>query len=341
MPLQEVSFIADKPGKPPAPDLPPGVYTTLLIVCGVIGAPSALAVVYQAFENASFLAGGAATAYGVAAGLVGGVLSALGLSMLLVTIGITRDSMRPVALMALALFVVCLVISISAMGSFTWISSKPAPPEARGPNHRPINDIRRDLANAGFRCVYEGIPYHCNWRPRLSSELAAAYREDDAPAPTSPETHAVPGSGVVLTTAAIRAGNYISAWQSHLVILAFASVGAAIALGTARALVTPPQTVPKVITVTPPKDEAAAAFETWASEYLIRAADSDTPTEKIKLAYRISCASRGRRALRGEDFDTKLAAWMYDKFRAVERGESYVGVALIDDAIGQENKALT
>ena len=76
MPLQEVSFLADKPAPAPKPDAPPEI--ALKAVCGILGIPSALAVGYVAIANVAFLAGGAATPVGVVAGVVGGIVASLG-----------------------------------------------------------------------------------------------------------------------------------------------------------------------------------------------------------------------------------------------------------------------
>jgi hypothetical protein len=248
--------------------------------------------------------------------------------------------------MALAMFGLCLAISLSAVGSFAWITSQAVPWKPHDPNHRPLNEIRRDLANAANRCVYEGLAYHCDWQGRFSRELAEAHREDETP-PTEPaEEHTIPGSGVVLTDSEIRVGHYFSATWSHLVIVAFASFGFAVTLASGYALTRPIVLTGSTSTPTPStgagKSPTEQAFNSFCAEYLLRDSSVDTPSELIRIAYRMLCLSKNFPEYNAEAFSKKLASWTREHLKTFEREggakkpAAYIGLALKDDAITQE-----
>ena len=282
----------------------PGSRTALKIIAWLLGLPAAAAAVYVAFMNVGFLAGGAATPLGQAAGTVGGIVSAAGLSMLLVAIGICWKDMRPVALMASGLFGLCLVIALSAMGSFTWVSSQPmravekqSPRFDREPRrlatvesdiHDFLSEPREYDGNGTWIIVAPGREilertsgckaFHFAWERHacerwldLQAEKSASDRAGSKGGKQDDVT--VPGSGVILTAQAIRVGNYLSAWWSHLIIIAFASVGLAIVFGCAYVLTMPPG----IPVVAPPASSVPdnliqSTFNAWAEQCLQPAA---------------------------------------------------------------------
>jgi hypothetical protein len=293
---EQVSFIAnvDKPAIP-------GSRTALKVIAWLLGLPAAGAAAYVAFMNVGFLAGGAATPLGQAAGTVGGIVAAAGLSMLIVAIGICWKDMRPVALMAAGLFGLCLVIALSAMGSFTWVSSQPmravekaAPQFDREPRRlatidRDISDFRgreRKYYVEPGRFVYvdgdtilaktsQCTSFKYAWErgacerwDDLQAEKAASEKIDGGGRGSRSDNITVPGSGVIITAQAQRFGHYMSAWWSHLIIVAFASVGLAIVFGCAHELTkVPPLPVAAPPASGPgPKDQMTVmkeGFDAW------------------------------------------------------------------------------
>ena len=291
----------------------PGSRTALKIIAWLLGLPAAAAAVYVAFMNVGFLAGGAATPLGQAAGTVGGIVSAAGLSMLLVAIGICWKDMRPVALMASGLFGLCLVIALSAMGSFTWVSSQPmravekqSPRFDREPRrlatvesaiHDFLSEPREYEGNGTWIIVAPGREilertsgckaFHFAWERHacerwldLQAERLAREKVDGKGGKQDDMT--VPGSGVILTAQAIRVGNYLSAWWSHLIIVAFASVGLAIVFGCAHELTK----VPGIPVVAPPASSVPdnliqSTFNAWADQCLQPAAGAEVSADLL------------------------------------------------------------
>lgn len=341
MPLQTVSFVADKPSPPPPPPMPPGVEIALRALKWFFLAmlvPAAAGVLWM---NSAFLAGASATRLQWPSAVLVGLITTVGLIVLLVAAGMTWTRLRPVSIMALALFGACLWLALQSAGGFSYFTSRPPRPEPRSLRSRPINEIRADLANAHNMCEETGDPYHCGWRPVLSRELVEARRELESPA----ETVSGGMMSATFSPSALAYGRYFSSWYIHYAFVAFAALCLPILSGCAYVLTQPEATASKPATPLQAKGDTEAAFERWANEYLIRDADKDTPSTEILLAYRISCASRGVPAYRTEEFNLKLAAWLRDKFKSVERENAkgipvYVGVALIDDAISQEGKLI-
>jgi hypothetical protein len=94
-------------------------------------------------------------------------------------------------------------------------------------------------------------------------------------------------------------------------------------------------------TVVSGKTETERAFEAWAAEYLIRDSAVDTPTELLRIAYRLACMAKGWPEYNAEAFGRKLASWAREKLKTFEREgakkmPAYIGLALKDDAITQE-----
>jgi hypothetical protein len=298
-------------------------------------APAAVGV---AWMNSAFLAGASATRLQWPSALMVGAITTVGLVVLLVAAGMTWERLRPVSYMALSLFGACLWLALQAAGGFSYFTSRAPSPEARSLHGRSINIIRSDLATAFHRCEETGIPYHCEWRARLARELAEARRELYSPADAA--------SGMMAATfspGAITYGRYFSSWYIHYALVAFATLCLPILSGCAYVLTQPKASASKPAAPLQAKGDTEAAAEQFFNEYLIRDASADTPTEQIRLAYRLSCASRALPTYRAEEFNLRLAAWLRAKFKAVERENAkgvpvYVGVSLIDDAIGQEGK---
>jgi hypothetical protein len=89
------------------------------------------------------------------------------------------------------------------------------------------------------------------------------------------------------------------------------------------------------------KTDTERAFEAWAAEYLIRDANTDTPTELLRIVYRLACMSKGWPEYNGDAFSRKLASWTRERLKTFERENAkkvpvYVGLTLKDDAITQE-----
>jgi hypothetical protein len=102
-----------------------------------------------------------------------------------------------------------------------------------------------------------------------------------------------------------------------------------------------PVSAPIATPVVPSKTQTESAFEAWASEYLIRDQNSDTPTELLRLAYRLACLGKGWPEYNGDAFSRKLASWTRERLKTFERDNAkkvpvYVGLTLKDDAITQE-----
>lgn len=363
-----VQFVsnADKP-------VIPGSRTALKVLAWLLGLPAAAAAIYVAFMNVGFLAKSAATPIGQAAGVAGGIVAAAGLSILLVAFGICWKDMRPVAIMALGLFGLCLIIALSAMGSFTWVSSQPMravekahPRFDREPRRsvtveRDINrfqsEPREYQGNGTWIIVAPGREilertsncqaFHFQWEKNacerwddLQAELGAARGKPDRS-----ENHGdftVPGSGVILTAGAVRFGNYFSAWWSHLIIVAFASVGLVIVFGCAHELTKVPTVpglaVPPHATGTP-DNLIQKTFDSWAEACLQPAAGVTVSADLLYRHHRAFADwTKGRAHAGVETFGAAMSAPLR-KFGAVRteigksRDTGYTGLEIRTDGL--------
>jgi hypothetical protein len=369
--LQNVSFVANKPGPPPSPPLEPSAQIALKVIGWVVGVPWAAAATYVAFMNAGFLAGAAATWPGLAAGIFGGIISALGLSILLVAGGATWQSLRPVSIMAFSLFGLCLWLALSSAGGFSYFTSHPLPvhekPDPRfdaEPRHpatvdRAVRDWRSQereyRGSGGWTVVTNGDEieartqgcraFHYAWERGQCDEFAylQAERKKSAKLYGEPASEDSAGMAAIFSPGALSFGRHFSAWYSHYIFVAWAAVGGAILFGCAYVLTMGP--VPAVPVAAPPssppaKTETERAFENWAGEYLLPDSSVDTPTELLRIAYRLKCLSAGWPEYNAEPFSRKLASWTKENLKTFERetkrGPAYVGIGLIDDDITRQ-----
>jgi hypothetical protein len=351
----------------------PGSRTALKVIVWLLGLPAAGAAAYVAFMNVGFLAGGAATPLGQAAGTVGGIVAAAGLSMLIVAIGICWKDMRPVALMAAGLFGLCLVIALSAMGSFTWVSSqpmraieKPAPRFDREPRRLTTieNAIRNFLSEpreyqgkGDWTIVAPGLEilertsdcqsFHFAWESHacerwhdLQAEKAAREKIDGGGRGAGSDEITIPGSGVIITAQAMKIGHYMSAWWSHLIIVAFASVGLAIVFGCAHELTkVPVPGAPTPAAATSPDNLIQKTFDAWAEQCLQPAAGVTVSADLLYRHHRAFADwTKGRAHAGVETFGAAMSAPLR-KLGAVRteigknRDTAYTGLEIRTDGL--------
>ena len=358
-----ISFVAnvDKPAIP-------GSRTALKWIAILLGIPSLAAVALVAFMNVGFLAGSAANWLGQPGAWVGGIAAALGLSILLVAVGITRKEMPLIALFALVLFVACLAVSLSAMGSFAWISSqpvrfveKPAPRFDREPRklatvERDIGDFQTDMreyrGNHGRTITTNGREildrtnecqtFHFAWERNACDRWQDLQAERIAASgkPDSRDSLTVPGSGVIITAEAVRFGHYVSAWWSHLIVIAFASVGLAIVFGCAYVLNAPiSPDVPSVGAAPAPDNLIQKTFDAWAEACLQPAAGVTVAADLLYRHHRAFADwTKGRAHAGVETFGAAMSAPLR-KFGAVRteigksRDTGYTGLEIRTDGL--------
>ena len=362
-----VSFVANT-----APAALPTSRTALKVLAWVLGIPTVLAVICVAFWDAGFLSGMMPSPLGQVAGVVGGILAALGLAMLLVAGGITRKDLPIVAVMAFGLFAVCLWISFSAAGGFAFISTQPlhavaklVPQFANEPRQlaavdRAIQRFRVEprkywvgnhwylatgdeiLSNTG-RCQSRRMAWEstqCEEWDYLQREKAERLRIDgtgvDVGSGFDPAEFMSPGM--------INFNRYYSSGLAHLVIVLFAMAGGAIVSGCAYVLTMPPV---GMVPVAPPqigplKTPTEQAFENFASEYILKDASIDSPSALLYLCYQLKCAKEGWPQYDGPDaFGRKLKPWVLAKHNSVETEKTkgrmvYTGVNLKSDSISDQ-----
>ena len=358
---QVVSFVANA-GPPPS-----GNRVALKVLAWVLGGPSAAAVAYVAFMNAGFLAGSAASPLGQIAGVIAGIAAALGLSLLLVAIGITRKDMPPVAIMASVLFLLCLWLSLSAAGGFAFFTSQRMPAghmQEYDGDPRQMTAIEREIER--FRLAPREYHVGGHWWIATGDEILSKTRKCSAPRLPWESTQcwewaylqreraermrldgASQGGGFdpteMFSREALTFGRYYSAGLTHLLIVAFASIGGAIVFGCAYVLMTPPA-ISAAAPLVPVngKTPTEQAFETWAGEYVVKDTGADTPSALLYLCYQLVCAQKGWPEYADADaFGRKLKPWAQAKHQSVETEKSngrmvYVGVNLKPDAISEQ-----
>jgi hypothetical protein len=365
---QLVQFYADKPAPAPKPDTS-GPQIALKVLAWLVGVPWAVAATYVAFMNAGFLAGAAATWPGLAAGIFGGIISALGLSILLVAGGATWKALRPVSIMAFGLFGLCLWLALQAAGGFSYFTSHPLPihekPDPRfdhEPRHpatvaRAVRDWRsleREYrGNGGWIIVTNGneilkrtndcSAFHYPWEHSQCDEFLYLQAEQKKSAKFygEPTSEGETGMAAIFSPGAISFGRHFSAWYSHYIFVAWAAVGGAILFGCAYVLTMPIPAAPTSTPAPAAKSETERAFEAFCAEALVKDSGVDTPTALIFLAYRLTCLAKNWPDYAEDAFNRKLAAWARDKFKTVERVNAkkvplYIGITLADSEITQQ-----
>ncbi len=367
-----ISFVADVQ-KPP---LPPGARLVLKMLVIVLGIPSAACVLYLTLIEIGFLAGPAVNWIGRIAGTVGAIVSSFGLSILLVAAGITWKDMRPIAIMSLALFGACLIVALMAAGGFTLFAShrfeqRPAteePAQNFGREPRRVSTVEREIQNfLGEPIERPGVPgwtivtsgreilnrtndcksFHFRWEAHacerwddLHRELAASKRQNKGRTVVAAAEEDQAGMNEMFGAQALTFSRYFNAWYSHYIIVAFASLGAAIVLGCAYVLTGAAMPgAPAPAAAPTPDNLIQKTFDAWAEQCLQPAAGVTVSADLLYRHHRaFSDWTKGRAHAGVETFGAAMSAPLR-KLGAVRteigknRDMAYTGLEIRSDGL--------
>ena len=330
--------------------------------------PAAIGV---AAMNSAFLAGSSSMQLQWPSAIVVGIIAALGLCILLVAGGITWKSLPPVSIMAFGLFGLCLWLALQAAGGFSYFTSRPLPihenPLRFDNEPRHIEAIDRDISRflsqereyrgeRGGWVVTNGAEilsrtdqcaaFHHIWEHSQCEQFRYLQTERKKAAKLYGETTAGDGlsMGAVFSPGALSFGRYFSAWYIHFALVAFTALCLPILFGCGYALMggtVPASTPTGGALIAAQKSRTEQAFEAWAAENIVRDSNTDTPTELLRLAYRLSCLAKGWPEYNGEAFGRKMASWAKDELKTFERDSSkkipaYVGITLAESEITKQ-----
>jgi hypothetical protein len=248
---------------------------------------------------------------------------------MLVAAGITFKELRPVSIMALAMFIACLALSLMASGGFAYFSTQKIPVfeavsqflnEPRQPDgvkqaierwhtaKREYEDPRRE----NWMIVTNGDEIlartkNCE-KPHLSFERSECdewtylQAEKQASAKTyGGKAEAADPIAAIFSPSAMTFGRHFSAWASHALIVAVTAIFGTIVFGCAYVL-TKGQPVPATAplpgivtapTAPPQQDEIEQAFSIW-KERLLWDATLNTRAQELYNDFRAYCRSIGK-----------------------------------------------